>query len=87
MIRRFVWQWYTCRDRNKPSQREWARQLGVSHTWLQKLVRRFETDQELQQDLRRNGDPTLEQLDYARERTKEMRIRGELRPYRRRRLA
>jgi hypothetical protein len=24
----------------KPSQREWARQLGVSHTWLQKLVRR-----------------------------------------------
>ena len=83
MFRRFALWWHTCRDRNKPSQREWARQLGVSHTWLQKLVRRFETDKELQQEVRRWRDPTLAELTYARERTQEMRMRGELRPYRR----
>src|SRR5215831_17522484 len=42
MIRRFTFQWLTCRDSNKPSGRSWARQLGVSHTWLQKLVREFQ---------------------------------------------
>jgi hypothetical protein len=28
MIERFVALWFTCRDPNRPSQREWARQLG-----------------------------------------------------------
>ena len=41
MIRQLVWSWFTCRDRSKPSGRAWARQLGVSHTRLQKLVRQF----------------------------------------------
>jgi hypothetical protein len=38
MIRRFVFWWLTSRGR-RPSGRTWARDLGVSHTWLQKLVR------------------------------------------------
>jgi len=42
MIRRYAFWWWTCRDSNKPSGRSWARQLGVSHTWLQKLVREFQ---------------------------------------------
>ena len=41
MIRRYVFLWWTCRDSNKPSGRSWARQLGISHTWLQKLVWEF----------------------------------------------
>lgn len=39
VIRRLVFQWFTCRDRNRQSGRAWARELGISHTWLQKLVR------------------------------------------------
>jgi hypothetical protein len=35
MIRRFAFQWFT--GGRKPSGREWARQLGIGHTWLQKL--------------------------------------------------
>lgn len=84
MVRLFVYWWFTSRDRNKPSGRAWARELGVSHTWLQKLVREFHTDpNQIIQRARRAGDPTLAQLDRAREFTRQMRERGELRPSRR----
>src|SRR5215469_309747 len=84
MVRQFVWQWYTCRDRNTPSGRAWARDLGISHTWLQKLVREFQADPPgMQREMLRYGDPTLEQLDRALEYTRRMRERGELRPLRR----
>ena len=87
MIRRFVWQWMTCRDRNRPSERSWARQLGVSHTWVQKLVKQFQADpSELQREVLREGDPTLAQLIRAREETEQMRERGELRLSRQPRL-
>ena len=43
-IRRLVFQWFTCRDRNRPSGPAWARELGISHIWLQKLVREFKAD-------------------------------------------
>jgi hypothetical protein len=80
MIRRFVWQWLSCRDRNKPSARSWARQLCVSHTWVQKLVKQFQADpNEMQRETLREGDPILAQLSRARERTSQMRERGELR--------
>src|ERR1700738_47216 len=80
MIRRFVYQWFTCRDRNKPSGRSWARQLGISHTWLQKLVREFQKNpSEMQRGASRCGDPTLAQLSRAREYTQRMKERGELR--------
>ena len=84
MIRRFVFQWLTCRDPSRPSGRAWARALGVSHTWLQKLVREFTADPsamwQLQVD---NGDPMFEQLSRARDYTQELRKEGEVRPSRR----
>ena len=84
MVRRFVWQWYTCRDRNKPSGRAWARSLQISHTWLQKLIRHFQADPAgIQREMLRYGDPTLEQLNRALEHSRRMRERGELRPSRR----
>jgi hypothetical protein len=43
MIRRYVFLWYTGRG-SKPSGRAWAKQLGISHTWLQKLIRQFQAD-------------------------------------------
>ena len=74
MIRRFIFQWLTCRDRNRPSGRAWARDLGMSHTWLQKLVRRFQADpSEIYQEARRTGDPTFAQLTRARDYTQRMR--------------
>lgn len=79
MIRHFIFQWLTCRDR-KPSGRAWARDLGISHTWLQELVRRFQADpSEIYQEARRRGDPTFAQLTRARDYTQRMRDRGELR--------
>ena len=85
-MRRFAFWWFTCRDRNKPSGRDWARQLGISHTWLQKLGRDFMTDPtEMWQLQVAYGDPTLAQLNEAREYTEELRRQGELHPRRRRR--
>jgi hypothetical protein len=39
IVRRLALWWWACRGSSKPSARVWAKQLGVSHTWLQKLVR------------------------------------------------
>ena len=80
MIRRFVFQWFTCRG-TKPSGRAWARQLGISHTWHQRLVREFQADpSEMYREARRCGDPNFAQLSRAREHTQRMKERGELRP-------
>jgi hypothetical protein len=80
MIRRFAFLWFTCRDKNRPSGRAWARQLGVSHTWLQKLVREFSTDPSEMWGLQRSyGDPKLVDLRRAQEYTRHMRERGDLR--------
>jgi hypothetical protein len=79
MIRRFAFQWFT--GGRKPSGREWARQLGISHTWLQKLVRQFTADsKEMWRLQAANGDPRFAELTRAREYTLQMRERGELRP-------
>lgn len=79
MIRRYAFLWYTGRGQ-KPSGREWARQLGISHTWLQKLVRRFQADpNEMWRLQRTKGDPRFEELTRARERSRQMREGGELR--------
>jgi hypothetical protein len=83
MIRRFAILWFTCRDSNKPSGRSWARQLGISHTWLQKLVREFQRNPDEMWRLQAvEGDPKLTDLGDAQECTREMRQRGELRPLR-----
>ena len=85
MIRRFVWQWLTCRDRSRPSGRAWARALCISHVWLQKLVRAFTEDpNEMQLEAQRYGDPTFAQLSRAREDSRRMRDCGQLRSPRKR---
>jgi hypothetical protein len=86
MVRRFVFQWFTCRDRSKPSGRDWARQLGISHTWLQKLVREFAADpSEMWRSQVAYGDPTLAQLNRAKQDTEQLKKEGEVRSPRRRR--
>jgi hypothetical protein len=83
MIRRYVFLWYTGRSK-KPSGRDWARQLGISHTGLQKLVRKFTEDPgEMLRQQRAHGDPRSTELSRAQEQTREMKERGELRPSRR----
>ena len=83
IIRRFVFWWFTCRDWNKPSGRSWARQLGISHTWLQKLVRQLQEDpSEMWRLQAAEGDPQLSDLSRARGNTDQMKERGELRPRR-----
>lgn len=79
MIRRLVLWWHTSRDNQKPTCRNWAKQLTISHTWVQKLVREFEADPNEVRRLRGYGDPKLDQLNHAREHTRQMRERGELR--------
>jgi hypothetical protein len=68
----------TCRG-SRPSGRAWARALGISHTWLQKLVRRFQADpSEMQREAQR-GDSTFAQLTRAWEFTQRMKEDGKLR--------
>jgi hypothetical protein len=79
MVRRFVLWWVTCRDRSRPSGRAWARQLGISHTWLQKVVKELRADPGKMRELQAYGDPGLAELNRAKECSKEMKERGELR--------
>lgn len=80
MVRRFVFQWLTCRDRSRPAGRAWARELSISHTWLQKLVREYTVDASEMHRLQAVvGEPRSAELDRAKEYTREMRARGELR--------
>jgi hypothetical protein len=86
MVRRLTFWWFTSCDRNKPSGRDWARQLGISHTWLQRLVRGFKQDPDEMWQLQvALGDPTFYQLRRARDYTQELRNEGKVRPPRRRR--
>lgn len=87
MIRRFVFWWYTSRDTNKPSGRNWAKQLGVSHHWVQKLVKEFRANPEqAYKEMSRYGDPTIAKLEIACERTRKMKEAGELRSLRREKM-
>ena len=79
IISRLVYLWFTCRDRG-PSAREWARRLGISHTWMQKLIRQFRADpSQMIREVRLFGLPTFAQLARAREFTRRMNENGELR--------
>ena len=80
MIRRYVFLWLTCRDASRPSGRAWAKELGISHTWLQKLVREFNANPNQMWRLQAaRGDPQLADLSRGRDCTEEKRERGELR--------
>jgi transposase len=83
MIRRFVFQWLTGRGK-KPSVRAWARGLGVSHTWVQKLVRQLTANPDKMWRLQaERGAPRFADLKRAQECSRQMRERGELRSSRR----
>lgn len=80
MIRRHVFLWLTCRDSSRPSGRSWARDLGISHTWLQKLCRLFEANPtEMYRQARLRGEPNFAQLSHSREATRRMKETGQLR--------
>jgi hypothetical protein len=88
MIRRYVFLWVTCRDPSRPSGRAWARELGISHTWLQKLVREFNANPNQMLRLQATrGDPQFSDLSRARDYTEQMKERGELRTSREANLA
>ena len=75
-------QWFSCHG-SKPSGFSWAKQLGISNTWLVKLCHEFARDpSEMLVAQRFEGDPKFEDLERAREDSEEMRRRGELRPLR-----
>ena len=58
----------------------WARALGISHTWLQKLVREFTADpSEMWRLQAAEGDPHFMDFSRAKEYSLEMKERGELR--------
>jgi hypothetical protein len=79
MIHRYAYQWLTARGK-KPSGRNWARQLGISHTWLQKLVRKFMADSTEMWRLQvAKDDPKFGEFSRAQEHSRQMRERGELR--------
>lgn len=88
VIEQLVWQWW-----NSPEPRKWpayrvARFLDVSHTWVAKLVRRFESDPDrMRRRMRAFAPATLATLQRAREETRKQRQLGWLRdPIRWRRL-
>jgi hypothetical protein len=71
--------WYTCVDPGRPSLRSWSRQLGCSHVWLLRLIRRFKTEPEFALSLRLAGDPSIRDFQVARQHSAELRERGLLR--------
>lgn len=79
LVRQFAFQWFTCRDIARPSGRAWARALGVSHTWIQKLARKFVDDPREIRRLQTGGDPKAAELARAQEESRLMRERGQLR--------
>ena len=88
VIRRLVWQWFRYRGPEKSSGRAVGRWLGVSHTYIQKLLREFMTDpsRALRQE-QNHGPATFDDLKRAQAHTWEMKERGWLRPPRRWRTA
>lgn len=84
VIRRLVWQWLNDRSAGKWPARAVARRLGVSHTYVQNLVREFaENPGGIQGERRCFGSATFEQLDRAQAETRQDKERGRLRSPRR----
>lgn len=88
LIKRLVWQWLISREPRKWSGRAVARWLGVTYTYIQKLVREFATNpSQIERDAHRHFPATFEQLRRAQEETHKEKERGGLRPPRRWRKA
>lgn len=80
LIRLAVWGWYSREQRG--SLRKLARQLGISHTYAEHLIREFETNpKDVLAQERLFGRPTEARLRHAQDRTEQMRSAGLLRSY------
>lgn len=79
LIKALAWRWYRMKE-PRCGGRQIARHLGVSHTYIQKLVREFETDtRNIVQQQRDYGQATFAELRRAQEETAQLRERGWLR--------
>lgn len=88
VIKRLIWQWFNSTEPQKWSLRAVARWLGVTHTYVQKLVRAFKKDpSEMQREARFKAPATFDDLERARGETRRQREWGRLREYRRRKWA
>jgi hypothetical protein len=88
VIKQLVWQWFNDREPGKWSGRAVARWLGVSHTYVQRLVQEFRADPDMMWRIEATrGVVTLDHLEHARELTQRDRERGGLRLPRRWKLA
>lgn len=88
VIEQLIWQrWLSVEPRKWPAYRV-ARFLGVSHTWVNKLVKRFEADPgRARRRMRAFAPANLEKLERARQETRWQRQHGWLRePIRARRV-
>jgi transcriptional regulator with XRE-family HTH domain len=80
LIRRLAYQWW---KRPDCSQREVARRLGISHTQVQRLVRKFKANPAGAERVEHNlGPATFDALRLAKAVTEEWRAKGWLRPRR-----
>lgn len=88
VIKRLVWQWFIYRGPEKWSARAVGRRLGVSHTYIQKLVREFvAVPSKIERMVRSAHLATFEQLSHAQEETRKQKMRAWLREPRRWRMA
>lgn len=79
LIKTLAWQWYRTKE-PLCSGRQIARWLGVSHTYIQKLVREFNADtRNILQQQRAYGGATFADLQRAQEETAKIREFGWLR--------
>src|SRR5215469_13963457 len=81
VIRRLVWQWHHDSSPRKWSARAVARTLGVSHTYVQKLVREFvENPERILRELRTSpGVATVDTFERAQRETLRDKERGYIR--------
>jgi hypothetical protein len=81
VIRRLVWQWLNYPG-HKWSARAVGRRLGVSHTYVQKLVREFLEDLREAKRMAQSSIATFDELSRAQQETQQQNNLGRLRPKR-----
>jgi hypothetical protein len=88
VIEQLIWQWWLSTEPRKWPAYRVARLLGVSHTWVNKLVKRFRADPDrMRRRMRAFAPANLEKLERARQETLWQRQHGWLRePIRARRV-
>lgn len=80
IIEQLIWQWWLSTEPRKWPAYRVARFLGVSHTWVNKLVKRFQSDPgRMRRRMRAFAPANLEKLERARQETRWQREHGWLR--------